>query len=77
MRNAIATVLLGLAMLLPVGAVQAQDGPLRIEITDGVIEPLPFAAPDFIADTPAASQYAADIARVIADDLQRHKLARH
>ncbi|HCT35016.1 MAG TPA: Tol-Pal system protein TolB, partial [Sulfitobacter sp.] len=24
---------------------QAQDGPLRIEITEGVIEPLPFAVP--------------------------------
>ncbi len=69
MRNAIATVLLGLAMLLPVGAVQAQDGPLRIEITDGVIEPLPFAVPDFIAESPAAAQYSADIARVIAEDL--------
>ena len=32
-----------LALLLGAGAV-AQ--PLRIEITDGVIEPMPFAAPD-------------------------------
>ncbi|TNJ42031.1 Tol-Pal system beta propeller repeat protein TolB [Phaeobacter sp. B1627] len=73
MRNALATLFLGLSMLLPIagapGQAQAQDGPLRIEITDGVIEPLPFATPDFIADTPAASQYAADIARVIASDL--------
>ncbi|KUP92374.1 Tol-Pal system beta propeller repeat protein TolB [Tritonibacter horizontis] len=70
MRNALATLCLGLATLLTLApAGQAQDGPLRIEITDGVIEPLPFAAPAFIADTPAASQYAADIARVIAADL--------
>ena len=69
MRNALATLLLGLAALAPVGAVQAQEGPLRIEITDGVIEPLPFAVPNFVADTPAASQLAAELSRVIAADL--------
>ncbi|MBC7155568.1 MAG: Tol-Pal system protein TolB [Rhodobacteraceae bacterium] len=46
-----------------------QSGPLRIEITEGVIEPLPFAVPDFIAETGAAGQYARDLARVIAADL--------
>ena len=69
MRNAIATLLLGLAAIAPVGTAQAQEGPLRIEITDGVIEPLPFAVPNFVADTPAASQVAADLSRVIAADL--------
>ncbi|WP_420005415.1 Tol-Pal system beta propeller repeat protein TolB [Arenibacterium sp. LLYu02] len=69
MRNALATLLLGLAAFAPVGAVQAQEGPLRIEITDGVIEPLPFAVPNFVADTPAASQLAAELSRVIAADL--------
>lgn len=52
---------------LPVA--EAQQGPLRIEITEGVIEPLPFAAPAFVAETPAASQIAAEITRVIAADL--------
>ena len=48
----------------------AQDpGPLRIEITEGVIEPLPFAIADFSAETPEAAPYAQDIARVIAADL--------
>ena len=28
----------------------AQQGPLRIEITEGVIEPLPFATPNFVAE---------------------------
>ena len=69
MRNAVATLLLGLAALLPAAAVQAQDGPLRIEITDGVIEPLPFAVPNFIAETPAAQQLATEMSRVIAADL--------
>lgn len=47
----------------------AQNGPLRIEITEGVIEPLPFAVPAFVAENAAAAQYAQDIARVIAADL--------
>ena len=45
-------------------------GPLRIQITDGVIEPMPFAVPDFIAENAAAAQYASKIARVVAADLQ-------
>ncbi len=56
------------AALLPVSAM-AQSGPLRIEITEGVVEPLPYAVPDFVAETPQAAQFAADISRVIADDL--------
>lgn len=47
---------------------QAQSGPLRIEITEGVIEPLPFAVPDFV-DEGGAGDYARNIARVIASDL--------
>ena len=48
---------------------QAQDGPLRIEITEGVIEPLPIAIPDFIAEGAGSETFARDIAQVIADDL--------
>ncbi len=46
-----------------------RSGPLRIEITEGVIEPLPFAVPDFVPTTPDGTQAARDIARVIAADL--------
>ncbi|MDX1334286.1 MAG: Tol-Pal system beta propeller repeat protein TolB [Gammaproteobacteria bacterium] len=49
--------------------VSAQTGPLRIEITEGVIEPLPIAAPDFVVESGAARQLARDIAQVVADDL--------
>ncbi|WP_149787117.1 Tol-Pal system beta propeller repeat protein TolB [Lutimaribacter pacificus] len=49
--------------------VLAQGGPLRITIDEGVIEPLPFAAPEFVAENAAAAQLAADIARVVAADL--------
>jgi len=48
----------------------AQSGPLRLEITEGVIEPLPFAIPRFIALNGAAADAAADITRVIAADLR-------
>ncbi|SPJ24744.1 Tol-Pal system beta propeller repeat protein TolB [Palleronia abyssalis] len=55
--------------LLPMAPATAQDGPLRIEITEGVIEPLPFALPTLIAETPDAQQWAERITQVIADDL--------
>lgn len=64
-----------LASLLAVAALSAQPataqspGPLRIEITEGVIEPLPFALPEFIAGNSAATDAASDITRVIAADL--------
>ncbi len=51
-------------------AVLAQTGPLRIVITDGVIEPLPFAVPDFVAETAGAVELARNIARVVAADLE-------
>ncbi len=58
-----------LSLFAFVTVANAQNGPLRIEITEGVIEPLPFAVPDFVPDTAAAGQYARDISRVIAADL--------
>jgi TolB protein len=57
------------AATLP-GLVRAQSRPLRLEITEGVIEPLPFAIPSFIARNGAAADAAADITRVIAADLR-------
>lgn len=61
---------LALALLLPAAApALAQQGPLRIQITEGVIEPLPFAVPNFVAETSGASQLAQDMAQVIAADL--------
>lgn len=42
-----------LMCLAPAWAV-AQNGPLRIEITEGVIEPLPVAIPDLVPEGGAA-----------------------
>ena len=47
---------------------QAQT-PLRLEITQGVIEPLPFAVPAFVPETAGAEAIAADITRLVAADL--------
>ena len=58
------------------GAVSAQNGPLRLTITDGVIEPLPFAVPSFQAETGGADQLAADITRLVAQDLSNTGLFR-
>ena len=61
---------LGLAMLAGLAVpAMAQQGPLRIEITEGVIEPLPFAAPAFQPESGEAGQLATDLARVVAEDL--------
>lgn len=49
--------------------VLAQDGPLRIEITEGVVEPLPYAVPDFVAETAGAAEWGQRLARVVAEDL--------
>ncbi len=48
---------------------RAQSGPLRIEITEGVIEPLPIALPDFVAENSGGQQYAAQLGRVISGNL--------
>ena len=64
------TLLLAATLAGPIAApVIAQDGPLRLTITDGVIEPLPFAVPSFEAENPEAAQVAADISRLVAGDL--------
>ena len=64
-------IFLALILALTPLALAAQDtGPLRIEITQGVIEPLPFALPVFVAENATATDAAQDISRVIAADLR-------
>ncbi|OAN84381.1 Tol-Pal system beta propeller repeat protein TolB [Jannaschia sp. EhC01] len=59
---------LAASTVLP-GFARAQSGPLRLEITEGVIEPLPFALPTFLAEG-GTDDVAADVSRVIAADLR-------
>lgn len=68
-QKSILVTILGLS-LFGAGVVQAQgNGPLRLEITEGVIEPLPFALPVFEAETADAGSLASQISQVIAADL--------
>jgi TolB protein len=66
------TLLAALLLALPASA----QSPLRIEITDGVIEPLPFAVPSFQPETGGSEQVASDISRLIAQDLANTGLFR-
>ncbi len=69
---------LALSFLLPcLSLTAAAQEPLRIEITEGVIEPLPFAVPRFIAQNPRAAELAEQISDVIAADLANTGLFRH
>jgi TolB protein len=70
MKNQFMIAVLAAALALGATApVLAQGGPLRLTITDGVIEPLPFAVPLFQAETAGAEQVASDISRLVAQDL--------
>ena len=49
---------------------QEESGqPLRIVITEGVIEPLPFAISSFVAESPESKQLAENLTRLVANDL--------
>ncbi len=57
-------------ILLAFGApAQAQNGPLRIEITEGVVEPLPIAIAGFLSESSAAAPYARDIGQLVGQNL--------
>ncbi len=57
------------ALAILAGPAAAQDGPLRIEITEGVVEPVPIAIPTFVAEDGGAADLARQITEVIARDL--------
>ncbi|WP_207209199.1 Tol-Pal system beta propeller repeat protein TolB [Loktanella sp. IMCC34160] len=77
MMKRLLALFLALMLAGPLAApVMAQNGPLRLTITDGVIEPLPFALPVFQAETAGSEQMAAQISQVVADDLVNTALFR-
>jgi TolB protein len=51
-------------------------GELKVDITQGSVEPLPIAVTDFYGTTPEDGQSGRDIAAVIAEDLERSGLFR-
>ena len=72
-RRPVLGLLAGLALAPRAALAQT---PLRIEITEGVMEPVPYAIPDFVAENAAGGQYTASIARVIANNLSGTGLLR-
>ena len=66
-----ALVLVIMALIGNAPSALAQERPtLRLEFKEGVIEPLPFAVPDFVAENAGAEELARNIARVVAADLE-------
>jgi TolB protein len=63
------------ALMIGPGVVHAQQGPLHIEIDDGVVEPMPYAMPVFI-DEGGAGEAAANLTKVINSDLEGSGLFR-
>lgn len=68
LRKLLTASVLAIAALGAVAPAHAQDGPLRIEITDGVIEPMPFAIAAF-HDEGGAGEFLGQVQRLIAADL--------
>jgi len=54
----------------------AQTGALKIDITEGVIKKIPFAAPTFIADTAEAAEWSEKITALVVQDLDSTGLFR-
>lgn len=58
------------------GGASAQSDPLKIDITEGVIEPVPLAAPGFIAENAESAQLAEALSAVVVADLVGTQLFR-
>ena len=69
MKQVITSLMMALTVTVLASMAGAQSGPLRIEITEGVVEPLPYAVPNFVAEDSGAAQLSEQIARAVADDL--------
>lgn len=65
-----------LAMMSVLVFVWPAAAELRIDITQGKVEPLPIAITDFIGAVAEESQYGKDLSKVIAADLERSGLFR-
>ena len=72
-RPTVAGLVAGLVFLAIAGTARAE---LRIDITQGTVEPLPIAITQFVGNTQSATGFGRDIARVISTDLERSGLFR-
>ena len=58
------------------GITQSDNGPLKIEINEGIIQLFPIAAPQFIAESSQAQKWSEDITNLILANLERTGLFR-
>jgi TolB protein len=72
-RLVMLVILLGVILAGGLAATEAR-AELRIDITKGVVEPIPVAVTDMVGPSGEVSQYGTDISRVIAGDLERSGL---
>jgi len=64
------------AVLMVLGAIAPAAAQLHVDVTQGTIQPMPIAIPDFVAPGPGDGTPAANIAGVIRADLERSGLFR-
>lgn len=77
MRNLFARAAAAALMLLAaMGFVPAAQAAIEVDIVQGHLNPLPFAAPDFIGNDAVSQQLGRDMARVIRANLERSALFR-
>jgi TolB protein len=69
LKTLILAATLALTAVTAPGVASAQSGPLRLDITRPVIEPVPLAIPQFIAENAAGAEFAAQITQVVTADL--------
>ena len=68
MHRFLAALLISVITGFVAAAAHAQE-PLRVDITQGHLDPMPIALPDFVGTTDAAAERGADIVRVVTNDL--------
>ena len=68
--------MLGGAVLLWLGVARPAEAQLELDITEGVVEPLPIAVSEFYGAAPMRRQRGRDIADVVSADLERSGLFR-
>lgn len=73
MRQFLVLFFMILGLVMPVAA---QQGPLKLTIDQGIVEPLPFAVPSFVAETSGAEEWAQQISALVAQDLTNTGLFR-
>ncbi len=66
--SGLAQMVLALALMLTPFMASAQE-PLRLTLDSGVVEPMPYAVPNFVPESSDAMVHSENISRVIADDL--------